>query len=129
MSTRKETVEFILTKLGHAPRFSTRAMFGEYALYADGKVVALICDDQLFVKVLPQSRTLEEQCEKGDPYPGARPHYIVEEYQLAQLAGLPGILLQMAEALPAKKKKPQRVRQDIGKESKKRLLHVNNKNI
>jgi len=97
-------VEFILTKLGHAPRFAARAMFGEYALYADGKVVALICDDQLFVKVLPQSRMLEEQCEKGNPYAGARPHYVVEEYQLAQLAGLPGILLQMAEALPVKKK-------------------------
>ncbi len=28
-----------------------RKMFGEYALYVDGKVVALVCDDHLFVKL------------------------------------------------------------------------------
>ena len=57
MATRKETVEFILDKL-HDPRtFSARAMFGEYALYAKDKVVALICDDLLYVKITAQSRT------------------------------------------------------------------------
>ncbi len=41
MATQKETVEFLLAKLRQPQRFSARAMFGEYALYADGKVVAL----------------------------------------------------------------------------------------
>ncbi len=68
MSTQKETVEFILEKLGDK-RFSVRAMFGEYALYADpsksssragGRVVGLICDDQLYVKILPESAELED---------------------------------------------------------------------
>ena len=36
----------------------SRAMFGEYALYADGKVVALVCDDLLYVKILPASAAL-----------------------------------------------------------------------
>ena len=63
MSTQKETVEFLLEKLRHPGRFSTRAMFGEYALYADGKVVALVCDDQLFVKIVPASIELEGECE------------------------------------------------------------------
>jgi len=27
-------------------------MFGEYALYCGDKVVALVCDDQLFVKIM-----------------------------------------------------------------------------
>jgi TfoX/Sxy family transcriptional regulator of competence genes len=45
MSTQKETIEYILEKLGDYKRFSARAMFGEYALYADGKVVALVYDD------------------------------------------------------------------------------------
>ena len=80
-------------------------MFGEYALYADKRVVALVCDDQLFVKILPASRQLEKICEKGPPYPGARPHYIVEEEQLSKLEQLPGILLDIAESLPAPKKK------------------------
>jgi len=37
MATQKETVEFLLAKLRQPKRFSARAMFGEYALYADGK--------------------------------------------------------------------------------------------
>lgn len=105
MSTQKETVDFILEKLGHPKHFSTRAMFGEYALYANKKVVALICDDQLYVKIVPPSKELEDVCEKDEPYPGAKPHYLVEEDQLSKLDNLPGILFDIAKSLPAKKKK------------------------
>lgn len=84
-------------------------MFGEYALYANDKVVALVCDDQLFVKIVPASAELEELCEKGVPYPGARPHYVVEEQQLSQLPQLPALLIATADSLPKpKKKKPKK---------------------
>lgn len=105
MSTQKETVEFILGKLRDRSRFSARAMFGEFALYADGKVVALICDDLLHVKILPASQALEHQCEKRAPYPGAKPHYIVDEGQLSTLESLPAILGAVAESIPVKKSK------------------------
>ena len=105
MSTRKETVEFILEKLGKSSNFSSRAMFGEYALYANGKVVALICDDELYVKIMPESKELESICEKAPPYPGAKLYYLVEESEISKLTELPSILLDIAEALPAKKKK------------------------
>jgi TfoX/Sxy family transcriptional regulator of competence genes len=82
MATQKETIDFILSKLRHADRFTTRAMFGEYALYADGKVVALVCDNLLHVKIVPASRALEKVCEQGPPYPGAKPYYIVDEGHL-----------------------------------------------
>lgn len=103
MATHKETVEFILQKLGDPTSFSVRAMFGEYALYAKGKVVALICDDQLFVKIVPASQELESLCDTDAPYPGAKPHYVVEESQLSSLDSLPAILLAISESLPAKK--------------------------
>jgi TfoX/Sxy family transcriptional regulator of competence genes len=105
MSTQKETIEFILEKLGSSKRFSARAMFGEYALYADGKVVALVCDDQLYVKILPASNPLEGMCEKDSPYPGAKPHYIIEEDKISQMEDLPKILLNIAKDLPIPKKK------------------------
>lgn len=95
-----------MEKLRDAQRFSVRAMFGEYALYADAKVVALICDDRLYVKILPASAALERMCEKGEPYPGAKPHYLVEEGQLSTLPNLPGILFAVAASLPEKKRKP-----------------------
>jgi hypothetical protein len=108
MATKKETIEFILGKLRDRDRFSARAMFGEYALYADGKVVALVCDDLLFVKISPASSQLENRCEKGEPYPGAKPHYIVEEGQLSSIEILPSILAAIAASIPAKKKKARR---------------------
>ena len=105
MATQKDTIEFILDKLGDPKIFTARSMFGEYALYARGKVVALICDDLLYVKILPASSALEDVCEQGPPYPGAKPHYIVEESQLSTIEDLPELLLNIAAALPAKKKK------------------------
>jgi TfoX/Sxy family transcriptional regulator of competence genes len=104
MATQKETIEFILTKLRDPRRFAARAMFGEYALYADGKVVALVCNDLLYVKILAASSDLESQCEKGRPYHRAKLHYIVEEGQLSSIENLPAILAAIAGSLPARKK-------------------------
>ena len=111
MSTQPETMEFILEQLGDSKRFNARAMFGEYALYADGKVVALVCNDQLYVKILPQSAALAELCEKDAPYPGAKPHYLVEESQLSRLEDLPEILFAVAASLPDKKPKKKATKQ------------------
>jgi hypothetical protein len=104
MATQKETVDFILTKLRDPKRFSARAMFGEFALYCDGKVVALICNDLLHVKILPASEELGPLCEQGPPYPGAKPHYIVEEVQLSTITNLPAILSSIASMRPKKPK-------------------------
>jgi TfoX/Sxy family transcriptional regulator of competence genes len=105
MATQPETVDFILEKLGDHERFTTRKMFGEYALYADGVTVALVCDDQLYVKIVPASEALADQCEQDAPYPGARPHYVIEEHQLSTIKELPDILIEIAKTLPKKKKK------------------------
>lgn len=105
MATQKATVDFILKKLREPRRFSAKPMFGEYALYADSKVVGLICDDLLYVKILPASQELESLCEKAPPYPGAKPYYLVEETQLSTLPNLPSIFFTIADTLPARKKK------------------------
>ncbi len=100
MATRKETADFILGHLGLPDRFSVRPMFGEYALYADGKPVAFICDDKLFVKIMPESNMLEAQCERAPAYPGSKDHYLVPEDLIAGERKLAGMLLQVGEALP-----------------------------
>jgi hypothetical protein len=105
MATSKETIHFMLAKLRHDDRFGVRAMFGEYALYVDGKTVALICDDRLYVKMTPASGELERLCEQGPPYPGAQSHYIVDEGQLSTLERLPSILFAVAASLPVKRKR------------------------
>ena len=105
MATRKETAAFILEALGHADRFSTKAMFGEFALYADGKPVAFICDDQLFVKIMPESAALEGRCERAPAYPGSKDHYLVPEDVIAGDRTLAGLLLRIGEDLPLPKAK------------------------
>ena len=51
---------------------------------------------------------LEGICDKDAPYPGAKPHYVVEESQLSDLENLPDILFAISKSLPAKKKKVKR---------------------
>jgi hypothetical protein len=108
MATQPETVEFLLTKLRPRERFSARAMFGEYALYADGKVVALICDDRLYVKMVPASQALEAMCEKGEPYPHAKPHYLVDEGQFSSLPTLSAMLCAIADSIAVRPQKASR---------------------
>jgi DNA transformation protein len=108
MATAKGTIDFILGKLRDSKRFSARAMFGEYALYAQGKVVGLVCDDRLYVKIVPASAQLQGLCEQGEPYPRAKPHYLVEEGQLSSIGNLAGILGAIAEAMPARIKRNSR---------------------
>lgn len=50
MSSKQSTVDFILAQASDAGILSARMMFGGYCVYCDGKIVALVCKDQLFVK-------------------------------------------------------------------------------
>lgn len=110
MATQPETIEFILGKLRDRRSFTARPMFGEYALYADGKVVGLVCDDMLYVKIVPASKALESLCAKDHPYPGARPHYLVEESQISTIHNLAQILSEIANSVPAKKEKSKKTK-------------------
>lgn len=110
MATSKETAAFILDQLGQSERFSIKPMFGEFAIYADGKTVGFICDDQLLVKIMPESAVLEGRCERAPAYPGSKDYYLVPEELITGDHHLPGVLLRMAEVLPlpkARKKKSQ----------------------
>lgn len=83
-------------------------MFGEFALYADGKPVAFICDDQLFVKILPESAVLEGRCERAPAYPGSKDYYLVPEEMITGDRKLPELLLRVAEVVPMPKMKKSR---------------------
>ena len=78
MATRPDTVAHLLDMLSDLP-LTFRKMFGEYALYLDGRVVALVCDDQLFLKPTPAAQAALPGCATGCPYPGAKPHLLVTE--------------------------------------------------
>ena len=52
-------------------------MFGEYGLYCDGKMIAIIADEQLFIKPTNGGRSLAEGAEEVSPYPGAKPCLLI----------------------------------------------------
>jgi TfoX/Sxy family transcriptional regulator of competence genes len=72
-------VTFVCDQLAQVPQITCRKMFGEYAVYCGGKVVALVCDNQLFVKPTPAGRQLLGDPVEGFPYKGAKPHFLIAE--------------------------------------------------
>jgi len=43
-------MEFVMEQIRNAGEVTTKKMFGEYGIYADGKLFGLICDNKLFIK-------------------------------------------------------------------------------
>jgi TfoX/Sxy family transcriptional regulator of competence genes len=58
---------------------SSKKMFGEYAIYCEGKVVALVCDNQLFVKQTKGGREFVGDITEASPYPGAKLCFLIED--------------------------------------------------
>jgi TfoX/Sxy family transcriptional regulator of competence genes len=77
MASDLSFVEYVCDQIRAAGQVSFRKMFGEYAIYCDGKVVALVCDNQLFVKPTPAGRSSLETVVEAPPYPGAKPHFLI----------------------------------------------------
>ena len=79
MASHLSFVEFVVEQIQNAGVIRYRKMFGEYALYCNNKVVALICDDQLFIKPTKAGETFIGKPVMAPPYPGAKPSFLIEE--------------------------------------------------
>lgn len=77
MASDLEFVEYVCDQIGGAGLISFRKMFGEYTIYCNGKVVALICDNQFFLKPTQSGRSLLGCVVEAPPYPGAKPCFLV----------------------------------------------------
>lgn len=78
MSSRPEFVQYIADQLEGAGHITYRKMFGEYGLYCDGKIFALICDDQLFIKVTEAGTQMSPDLDLVSPYEGSKPYFLME---------------------------------------------------
>jgi DNA transformation protein and related proteins len=106
VETQAGTVDFVLDQLSALTDVSARKMFGEYGLWYDGKLVALICDDQLFVKKTAAGAALIGSPVEAPPYPGAKPSFLID--QLDDRDWLTDLIRTTANDLPAPapKRKP-----------------------
>lgn len=107
MTSQQKTIDFIVGRIAKAGSVSARKMFGEYTIYCDGKVVALVCDDRLFVKPTDAGRKHIGDVEEAPPYKGAKPCFIVAEDYWDDRAWMTKLFkLTTAELPEPKPKKP-----------------------
>ena len=97
-------VEYVCEQIRGAGRISHHRMFGEFAVYCDGKVVALVCDNQFFLKPTDAGKDLLDRVKQAPPYPGAKPYYLIDA-QLDDAEAASAIVRATADALPAPKVK------------------------
>jgi TfoX/Sxy family transcriptional regulator of competence genes len=104
MSTDKEFVDFVLEQIENAGVITSRMMFGEYAVYSDGKIVALICDNRLLIKTTEGGRNFIGDPVEDLPYPGAKPCFLIED-RLEDREWLSNLIRITAKELPEPKPK------------------------
>jgi TfoX/Sxy family transcriptional regulator of competence genes len=79
MVSDRSFVEFIADQLKDAGQITWKKMFGEYAIYCEAKVVALVCDNRLFVKPTEAGRVFIGNVTEAPPYPGAKVSFLMDD--------------------------------------------------
>ena len=102
-------VEYVCDQVGDAGNLSFKKMFGEYAIYLQNKVVALVCDNQLFVKQTQGGRALLQNVVESPPYPGARNHFLISE-QIEERDLMSSLFKATASEMPEPKPKKPKIK-------------------
>jgi DNA transformation protein and related proteins len=104
MASDLSFVEYVCDQVHGAGQISFKKMFGEYAIYCDEKVVALVCDNQLFIKPTMAGRSMIGNVVEAPPYPGAKPYFLIDG-QLDDQPWMSNLLRATASELPVPKPK------------------------
>ena len=108
MANDPDFVTFIIDQIDDSCEITYRNMFGGGTLYSKAKVVALICDDQLFVKPTEAGRSFIGDVVEAPPYPGAKLFFLIHDEiddgeWLTQLISVTEV--ELPKPKPKKKKK------------------------
>ena len=108
MASDPGTVAFAVEQMAGAGALRHARMFGEYAIWCDGKLVALVCDNQLFLKPTAGALALMVGLPMAPPYAGARP-MVIGDALLDDPDRLARVVAQIAADLPEPRpKKPRK---------------------
>lgn len=109
MASQQGTVDFLLDQLAGAGGVSAKKMFGEYGLYCDGKMFAIVADDMLFIKPTEAGRawiTAQGALQEAPPYPQAKPYFLIDGGLWDERDWLSQLARHTTDALPLPKPKP-----------------------
>jgi TfoX/Sxy family transcriptional regulator of competence genes len=102
-------MDYVCDQIADAGVIRYRKMFGEFAVYCDDKVVALVCDNQFFLKPTTSTQALLENCAMAPPYPGAKPYFVLHD-ELEDRARVVQAVRLTALEVPAPKPKRAKVK-------------------
>ena len=105
MANDQAFIDYIIDQLDGDVTY--RHMFGGTTLYLNGKVVGLICDNQLFVKPTTSGRAYIGDVVEAPAYEGAKNSFLIED-QVDDADWLAGLFAVTAKELPAPKPKKKR---------------------
>jgi TfoX/Sxy family transcriptional regulator of competence genes len=109
MASKQANVDFVLEQLTEAGNCSARKMFGEYAIYRGDKIVALFCDDQLFIKPTDAGKAFIGKVTEAPPYPGAKSWFLITGDRCEDGEWLSELVQRTWNELPAPKPKAPKV--------------------
>ena len=122
MATSPAYAQFVENQFSGLDGFSMRRMFGEYAIYLQGRVLGFLADDQILLQDTPTSRQLLPDAERRELFPGSKLFVVFADEGNAHL--LKSVSQAMWEELPLpkprksrKKATPERIQATSERES------------
>lgn len=79
MASQPDFVQYIADQCARAGIITVRRMFGDYAIYCDGIVFGLICDNRFYVKPTEAGRRLLPAIDLRPPYEGAKDYFYIDD--------------------------------------------------
>ena len=107
MPNDQDFIDFVVDQVRDGCEVTNRHMFGGTTLYANGKVVGLICDNQLFVKPTEAGRAYIGAVVEAPPYEGAKNSFLIED-EIENADWLTGLLVVTENELPTPRPKKKR---------------------
>ena len=117
MKNDQEFIDFVVDQVQNGCNLTYRHMFGGTTLYLNSKVVALICDNQLFIKPTDAGRAYIGTVVEAPPYEGARNSFLIAD-EVEDAEWLTGLFRVTEKELPAPRpKKKRKKKRQSSKES------------
>ena len=79
MASNPDFVQYIVDQCGGAGNIEARKIFGDYGIYCNGKIFALVSDNGFYVKPTEAGRKLLRTEDLRPPYEGAKPYFYIED--------------------------------------------------
>lgn len=79
MASDREFLHFIVDQIQNAGHIRYKFMFGDYGLFSNNKLFALVCENKVYIKPTEAGRIFIKDVVEAPPYPGAKLCFLIED--------------------------------------------------